>query len=56
MDETGNFDPYRENPSRNTGQTGMAGEHFVTGELLRRGWLAAMVNGKAPPGHPSVEG
>lgn len=31
-----------------TGQTGMAGEHFVTGELLRRGWLAAMVNGNSP--------
>ena len=26
----------------------MAGEHFVTGELLRRGWLAAMVNGNSP--------
>jgi hypothetical protein len=31
-----------------TGQTGMSGEHFVTGELLRRGWLAAMVNGNSP--------
>lgn len=31
-----------------TGQTGMAGEHFVTGELLRRGWLAAMVHGNSP--------
>lgn len=30
------------------GQTGMSGEHFVTGELLRRGWLAAMVNGNSP--------
>jgi hypothetical protein len=35
-------------PSIGTGQTGMAGEHFVTGELLRRGWLAAMVNGNSP--------
>jgi hypothetical protein len=26
----------------------MAGEHFVTGELLRRGWLAAMINGNSP--------
>lgn len=31
-----------------TGQTGMSGEHFVTGELLRRGWLAAMVHGNSP--------
>lgn len=35
-------------PPIGTGQTGMAGEHFVTGELLRRGWLAAMVNGNSP--------
>jgi len=31
-----------------SGQTGIAGEHFVTGELLRRGWLAAMVKGNSP--------
>jgi len=35
-------------PVVGTGQTGMAGEHFVTGELLRRGWLAAMVYGNSP--------
>jgi hypothetical protein len=34
-------------PAIATGQTGMVGEHFVTGELLRRGWLAAMVNGNS---------
>lgn len=35
-------------PSIGTGQTGLVGEHFVTAELLRRGWLAAMVNGNSP--------
>lgn len=35
-------------PAIGTGQTGLSGEHFVTGELLRRGWLAAMVNGNSP--------
>lgn len=39
--------PARDGPI-GTGQTGMAGEHFVTGELLRRGWLATMVHGNSP--------
>ncbi|MGO4386810.1 hypothetical protein AB4Y85_04680 [Microvirga sp. 2YAF29] len=35
-------------PAIGTGQTGLSGEHFAMGELLRRGWLAAMINGNSP--------
>jgi hypothetical protein len=31
--------------ARNNAQTGQVGEYFVTGELIRRGWLAALING-----------
>jgi hypothetical protein len=30
------------------GQIGQAGEYFVIAELVRRGWLAAIINGNSP--------
>lgn len=48
MDDVGIPKPDHAPAKIHSGQIGMAGEHFVTGELLKRGWLAAMVNGNSP--------